>query len=115
MERVVYAPVVRLKEYPSATLVLNNRGPKGNEAFLTFFNVDGTPFPEVKVGLAAAEIKHMNVAELLPPDLATKAEVGGLSIRYTGQWNEIAAQLILISEQRTGSLDEPLRSATDFK
>jgi hypothetical protein len=114
LPRSVYTPLVRSAEFPYATLALNNRSPQETEVSLLFFSKNGRPHGPVTITVPPGEVQHFDIAELLPDQLKHQPEIGGLMASYTGQWNQVAAQLTLISASRAGSLDQPLRPATDF-
>lgn len=115
LPRAVYAPLVRSHELPYAEIALNNRSPLPTEVTLAFYSKNGAPSEPVKVALQPGEVRHMDVGDLIPEGLKLQRELGGLFVQYTGQWNQVAAQLTLISKDRKGSMDEPLRPDTDFR
>ena len=114
-ENTVYAPIVKLMGYPSATLVFNNRSPKEQVAFVTFFDQQGNATPEQQLVLPGGAVTYRTVDDLLPLYLSHRHELGGVSVRYIGHWNEVATQLILVSDLRTGSFEYRLLPATVFR
>jgi hypothetical protein len=99
---------------PEGEIALNNRSPQPTEVTLVFHSRNGNPSDPIAVALKPAEIKHIDLDDLLPGNLKHQSELGGLFVQYTGQWNQVAAQLTLVSEHRKGSMDENLRPDTDF-
>jgi hypothetical protein len=115
LPRIVHAPLVRSEELPYAEIALNNRSPQPTEVTLTFYSKNGEPAEPVKRTLQPGEVKHIDVEDLLPAPLKHQRELGGVFVQYTGQWNQVALQLTLISADRKSSIDQPLRPDTDFR
>mgnify|MGYP005811217841 CR=1 FL=1 len=114
-ENNVYAPIVKLNGYPSATLVFNNRSYKEQLAYVTFYDQEGLAAPEQKISIPGNSVSYQPVEDLLPADFSRRPQLGGVSVRYIGHWNEVATQLILMTDLKTGSFEYRLVPTTFFK
>jgi hypothetical protein len=112
--RTVYAPLVRSLDFPHGELALNNRSPMPTEVELFFFTQNGKEYGPIKLTLEPGSVRHLDIAEVVPPELERQKEIGGIAVSYTGQWNQIASQLTLSTANRMGSVDQPLRPFSDF-
>jgi hypothetical protein len=115
LPRSWWAPLLRSLELPYGELALNNRSPQASEVTLIFYSKNGKPADEIKLTIEPGEVKHLDLDELLPTELKHQPELGAINVQYTGQWNQVASQLTLISRDRKSSIDEPLRPDADFR
>jgi hypothetical protein len=96
VERTVYAPLVRSTELPEIELTLNSRSPHAMKVVLRIHDQSGNSYTLPQLTLIPHEVRRLHAADLLPPSWGNRQDLGGIFATYTGQWNEVAAQLTFL-------------------
>jgi hypothetical protein len=104
-EKRIYAPAIELKEAERCEIVLNSRSPNPIQVTPTFYTSTGDAVVGTPIQLQSAEIRFMNVLELLPKQFRNKRHWSGLALSYVGNVLEVWAQ-ITFHGVGGGSVDE---------
>jgi hypothetical protein len=111
--QTVYAPG-GLKKFSQAEILLNNRSPDSRDVTAVFYTAEGTAVTGRTVTLKPAEIRSMELADLMISDHPIKKKVTGVMLTYFGGMMEVAAQITLPGAHGAGSVDIPFSGAMDY-
>src|SRR6266404_4718610 len=111
--QTIYAPIGLGNPYV-AELVLNNNSPGNMDVTPAFYTTEGTTLTGRRVTLEPSEVRNMAVADLMPPDPHT-VDVAGMTLTYFGGMLEVGAQITLLGQGGTSSVDIPFSAGMDYQ
>jgi hypothetical protein len=103
---MIYLPLIDLPEAQGSELVFNSRSPKEVEVTPTFYKLDGTAIVAKPVNVKSAEIRYVDLKQLIPGKYRNDQDWGGMSLAFYGAPREMWAQLRLLGTKGGGSVDE---------
>jgi len=113
--QTIYAPIVGLQASSGGEIVLNNRGINSKDVTPIFYTAEGEPNIGRVLTLKRKEVRHYDLALLIPPNLRGRNKLGGISLVYEGKMTEVAAQVTLFGKNKAGSIDVIFSSMRDYK
>ena len=111
--QTIYAPLGLGKSY-LAEIVLNNNSPGNMDVTPAFYTAEGTTLTGRRVTVEPSEVRNMALADLMPPDLHT-VDMAGMTLTYFGGMLEVGAQITLLGQGGTSSVDIPFSAGMDYR
>lgn len=111
--QTIYAPLGLSKSY-EAEIVLNNNSPGNMDVTAAFYTTEGIAVDGRTVTLRSAEVRNMSVTDLIPPDL-NAVDMAGITLTYFGGMLEVGAQITLVGQDRSNSVDIPFSAGMDYR
>jgi hypothetical protein len=111
--QTIYAPF-GLPRLSQAELVLNNNSPNNMDVAPLFYTAEGIAVNGQTLTLKPAEVRHVNVSDLQPPDQKIK-KVSGMTLTYFGGMLEVGAQITVLGKNGSGSFDIPFSAAMKYR
>jgi hypothetical protein len=102
----IYIPLIDLPEAASSELVFNSRSPQAMVVTPTFYKRNGAAIVCDPVTVESAEIRYVDIKQLLPEAHRHNREWGGFSLSYNGFNREIWAQLRFMAVNGGSNVDE---------
>lgn len=101
----IYAPTIALPDAPGSQIVLNCRSSKEMEVTPTFYTAEGEAVAGDTFLMRPAEIRFVEIKELIPAGHRGRRSWGGVSFSYTGNVFEMWAQIALRGPGGAGTTD----------
>jgi hypothetical protein len=79
-----------------------------------FYTAEGNAVTGRRVTLEPSEVRNMAVADLMPPD-PHRVDVAGMILTYFGGMLEVGAQITLLGQGGTSSVDIPFSAGMDYR
>jgi hypothetical protein len=83
-------------------------------AVITVYSLDGTALAPVSITLNGSETRNLDI-KALAPDQASKQNLGGVSISFTGATMGVGAQITISGHNGFGNVDAPLLADSTYK
>jgi hypothetical protein len=112
--QTIYAPIAGLEEFANWQLAVVNRTPGSMPAVITVYSLDGTALAPVSITLNGSETRNLDI-KALAPDQASKQNLGGVSISFTGATMGVGAQITISGHNGFGNVDAPLLADSTYK
>ncbi len=112
--QTIYAPTTGLEGFSRAEIALNNNSPNSMDIAPTFYTAEGSAIVGNMVTLEPAEVRHVDIADLLSPDHQGE-RIGGMTLTYFGGMMEVVAQTTLIGSNGVASVDIPFSATMDYR
>ena len=101
----IYAPLIDLPESQGGEIVFNSRSPKAMDITPVFYTLNGETVIADPVRIESAEIRYVNVMDLLP-ERYRHEHFGGFALTYYGYNREMWSQFRFIGVNGGGNVDE---------
>jgi hypothetical protein len=92
-------------------MVFNSRSPQPMDVTPIFYKRDGTRVVGETVKIDSAEIRYVDIKQLLPPTYRGDRDWGGIGLSHHGIAREMWAQLRFLGVNGGGNVDEPIMSS----
>jgi hypothetical protein len=102
----IYVPLIDLPEAQSSEIVFNSRSPRAMTITPTFYKPDGTVVLADPVTVQSAEIRYVDIRQLLPEQYRQERDWGGFSLSYYGFNREMWSQVRFLGVNGGNSVDE---------
>jgi hypothetical protein len=102
----IYIPLIDLPEAQGSEIVFNSRSPQAMNVTPTFYKRDGTVVVGDPVTVQSAEIRYVDIRQLLPEHYRHQRDWGGFSLSYYGFNREMWSQFRFIGVNGGSNVDE---------
>jgi hypothetical protein len=102
----IYVPLIDLPEAKSSEIVFNSRSPHAISVTPTFYRLDGSVVIADPVTVESAEIRYVDIRQLLPNKYKHERNWGGLTLSYFGFNREMWSQVRFLGLNGGKSVDE---------
>ena len=102
----IYVPLIELPEAQSSEIVFNSRSPQAMTITPTFYKRDGTVIIADPVTVQSAEIRYVDIRQLLPEQYRHERDWGGFSLSYYGFNREMWSQVRFLGVNGGNNVDE---------
>jgi hypothetical protein len=102
----IYVPLIDLPEAKGAEIVFNSRSPQAMDVTPVFYKRNGETVIADAVRIESAEIRYVNVMDLLPERYRHEHNWGGFALTYNGFNREMWSQFRFIGVNGGGNVDE---------
>ena len=102
----IYIPLIDLPEAQGSEIVFNSRSPQAMNVTPTFYKQDGTLVVGDPVSVQSAEIRYVDIKQLLPERYRHERDWGGFSLSYNGFNREMWSQFRFMGVNGGTNIDE---------
>ena len=102
----IYIPLIDLPEAEGSEIVFNSRSPQAMNVTPTFYKRDGAVVVADPVTVQSAEIRYVDIKQLLPERYRHERDWGGFSLSYSGFNREMWSQFRFIGVNGGSNVDE---------
>ncbi|MDX6446514.1 MAG: hypothetical protein QOH71_3588 [Blastocatellia bacterium] len=102
----IYIPLIDLPEAQGSEIVFNSRSPQAMSVTPTFYKRDGRIVVGDPVTVQSAEIRYVDIRQLLPEHYRNQRDWGGFSLSYDGFNREMWSQFRFIGVNGGSNIDE---------
>ena len=102
----IYIPLIDLPESQGSEIVFNSRSPQAMSITPTFYKRDGMVVVGDPVTVQSAEIRYVDIMQLLPERHRHQRDWGGFSLCYNGFNREMWSQFRFIGVNGGSNVDE---------
>jgi hypothetical protein len=103
---LIYIPLIDLPEARGGELVFNSRSPQAMEVTPVFYKRSGETVLGAPVNIQSAEIRYVNIYDLLPDRYRHEKDWGGFALSYFGSNREMWSQFRFMGVNGEGNVDE---------
>lgn len=102
----IYIPLIDLPESQGGELVFNSRSPERMSVTPVFYTRNGERIVGDPVEIRSAEIRYVNIKDLLPARYRHRRDWGGFALTYYGTNREMWSQFRFLGVNGGGNIDE---------
>jgi len=102
----IYIPLIELLEAEGGEIVFNSRSPQTIDVTPVFYKRNGDVVVGDPVQIESAEMRYVNVRDLLPTRYKNENDWGGFGLSYFGTNREMWSQFRFVGVNGQGSIDE---------
>ena len=102
----IYIPLIDLPEAGGSEIVFNSRSPQAMSVTPIFYKQNGTMITGDPVSVDSAEIRYVNIKQLLPERYRHERDWGGFSLSYNGFNREMWSQFRFLNVNGGTNVDE---------
>src|ERR1043166_4920447 len=102
----IYIPLIDLPEAGGSEIVFNSRSPQAMSVTPIFYKQNGTMITGDPVSVDSAEIRYVNIKQLLPERYRHERDWGGFSLSYKGFNREMGSQFRFLNVNGGTNVDE---------
>jgi len=104
--QAIYIPLIDLPEVQGSEIVFNSRSPQAMDVTPVFYKRNGETVIGDPVRVGSAEIRYVNIMELLPERRRKESNWGGFALTYDGFNREMWSQFRFIGVNGGSNVDE---------
>lgn len=105
-DQEIYIPLIDLPEASGSEIVFNSRSPQPMTVTPVFYKHNGTVITGDPISVDSAEIRYVNIKQLLPEQYRRERDWGGFSLTYNGFNREMWSQFRFIGVNGGTNVDE---------
>lgn len=104
--QLIYIPLIDLPEARGGEIVFNSRSPEPMDVTPVFYRRNGETITGDSVRIQSAEIRYVNIRDLLPQRYRGEGNWGGFALSYYGANRQMWSQFRFLGVNGGGSVDE---------